>query len=392
MKFNIIHSIALIGGLIMLSSCSEEDAFDPTSSFVKIYNDESFSSAYIPMDIVEAGEKGYFILSAYDSWNTYILRIDENGAFLWDHKLADNYVNPIDGLYYLDSAFYFFCMDDLSLGTYLMKATDQSRAADVERSYGDIVYPLASSATDDGFLLESYNRESYSTRLTKLNASFARVWDEEYEVEQDVEPSIIRHLTRIGDRLPFFTGQAGNQYFLNGYFNYSMSLVFVNASNGTQTGVINGFRSESAISSAQYLDGNTFALSRFDHGENYLIPRTNLNTSGIGISSDLLGNEHPEMTPNAFVNCQTIDINGKAVTMYGTSTKSGQMLLYAYDRASGSLIGTQHIGNINPYESIKFVATHDGGLAVLGNTYVNGRFSRIALVKLSEAQLMEFAY
>lgn len=392
MKGNIISSVTLLSCIVLMMACGEEEAFDPKSSFIKIYNDESFSSAYIPMDIVEAGGKGFFILSAYEGWNTYILRIDENGEFLWDSQLPENYVNPINGLYYRDNAFYFFCMDDLSLGTYLMKVTDQTRSAAVERTYGDIVYPLASSAIADGYILESYNRESYSTRLTKFNANFSRVWEEEYEVEQDVEPFIIRHLTRIGERLPFYTGQAGNQYYLNGYFNYSMSLIFVNASDGTQTGVVNGFRNESAISSTQHIEGSTFALSRFDHGENYIIPRINLNTSGIGISSDLSGNEHPEMTPNAFVHCQSVDILGKKVIMYGTSTKSGQMLLYAYDQASGTLIGTQNIGNINPYESVKFVATEDGGLALLGNTFVNGRFSRIALVKLSEAQLMEFAY
>jgi hypothetical protein len=382
---------AIIIFSIVLFSCGNEEDYVPESSFVKIYNDEYFNSSYIPMDIVQAGENGYFILSAYDSWNTYILRVDEQGEFMWDYKLDENYVNPISGLYYIDSAFYFFCMDDLSLGTYLMKATDQSGSAIVERSYGSIIYPLASSRAEDGFLLESYNRESYSTRLTKLSTDFGETWHEEYGVEEDVEESIISHLTRIGSRLPFFTGQAGNRYFLNGYYNYSMSLLFVNAANGSQTGVINGFRDESAISSTQYLDGNSFAISRFDHGENFIIPKMDLNTTGTGISSDLEGNEHPEMTPNAFVFSKIIDVNGIDVTLFATSTKGGQILLYAYDAINGTLVGTHHLGRLNPYEAVNFVPTDDGGLAVLGNTFVNGRFSRITLIKLSEQQLIEFA-
>jgi len=395
MKKYIKMPYIILAGLLfvfILTSCGKEEDFIPDSSFTKIYNDEYFNSSYIPMDIVQAGEKGYFILSAFDAWNTYILRVDEDGEFIWDFKLEDRYVNPITGLYYLDSAFYFFCMDDLSLGTYLMKATDQSKSAEVERSYGDIIYPLNSSIVDDGFLLESYNRESYSTRLTKLNSDFGVSWNEEYSVEQDVEESIISHLTRIGDRLPFFTGQAGNKYFLNGYYNYSMSLLFVNASNGDQTGVINGFRDKSAISSAQYLDGNSFALSRFDFGENFIIPKNDINTSGVSISSDLEGNEHPEMIHNAFVYSEVVDVNGKLTTIFATSTKGGQILLYAYDATSGKLIGTYHLGQLNPYEAIDFVVTTDGGLAVLGNTYVNGRFSRISLTKISEKELLEFAY
>ena len=375
----------------ILMSCGNEEDFVPESSFLKIYNDEFFNSSYIPMDIVQAGEKGYFILSAYNSWNTYILRVDEHGEFMWDYRLDENYVNPIKGLYYQDSAFYFFCMDDLSLGTYLMRATDQSKSAEVAQSYGNIIYPLNSSSTDDGFLLESYNRASYSTRLTKLNSDFGFVWDEEYSVEQDVEESIISHLTRIGDRLPFFTGHAGNTYFLNGYYNYSMSLLFVNASDGKQTGVINGFRDKSALSSAQYLNGNSYALSRFDFGENFIMPKIDINTSGVSISSDLEGNEHPEMTSDAFVHSEIIDVNGKEITLYATSTKAGQILLYAYDAISGKLVGTHHLGRLNPYEAIDFVTTTDGGLAVLGNTFVNGRFSRITLIKLSEKELIGFA-
>lgn len=375
-----------------LFSCGSEEEYVPESSFIKIYNDEYFDRSYIPMDIVQAGDNGYFILSAFDSWNTYILRVDADGEFMWDHQLEENLVNPIEGLYYQDSAFYFFCMDDLSLAANLMKATDQSQRADIERSYSSIIYPLASSQLTGGFLLQSYDRESYSTKLTRMGPDFSIQWEEKYEVQQDVEESIVGHLTRIRDRLPFFTGEAGSKYFLNGYYNFSMSLLFVNAADGSQTGVINGFRSNSAISAANYIEGNSFALSRFDFGENYIIPRIDINTSGIGISSDLAGNIHPEITENAKVHAEIINVNGREVVLFATSTKGTQMLLYAYDPINGSLIGTHHLGRINPYEAISFVATEDGGLAILGNTFVNGRFSRISLIKLSEKQLLEFAY
>lgn len=384
--------LVFIVSALFLSSCGNEEEFVPESSFIKIYNDEFFERSYIPMDIIQAGDNGYFILSAFDSWNTYILRVDEQGEYLWDYQLPENLVNPIKGLYYQDSAFYFFCMDDLSLASVLMKATDQSQQADVERNYGNIIYPLHSSKVSDGFLLQSYDRESYSTKLSKLSTNFTVQWEEKYEVEQDIEESIVSHLTRIGDRLPFFTGQAGNRYFLNGYYNYSMSMLFVNTADGTQTGVINGFRSKSAISAANYIDGNSFALSRFDFGENFIIPRIDINTAGTGISSDLAGNIHPEITSNAMVHSEIIDVNGKEVVLFATSTKGTQILLYAYDPLNGSLIGTHHLGRLNPYEAISFVATEDGGLAVLGNTFVNGRFSRITLIKLSEKQLLEFAY
>jgi len=368
-------------------SCNNDEEFAPAESFIRIYNNPSFETTYIPLDIVEAGSNGYFIVSAYDKWNTYILRVDSVGNFMWEYTLDENYVNPIEGAVYKDGAFYFFCMDDLTLTTYLMKADDVSKTASVDRTYSDIIYPLHASSVDNGFLLESYNRETYSTRLTKLNDSFDESWHEEYEVEQDVEEAIIGHLTRIGKRLPFFTGQAGNRYFLNGYYNYSLSLLWVNASGGTLTGVINGFRDESVMSSALNLDGNTFALSRYSYGDNIIIPNIEINTSSIGISTELEGNIHPEITPDAFIHSDVLDLNGKKITMYATTTKAGEILLYAYDAATGVLAGTYHVGNINPYEAIRFLKTTDGGLAILGNTFVNGRFSRIALIKLSASQL-----
>lgn len=338
---------------------------------------------------MEAGSNGYFILSAFDKWNTYILRVDSVGNFMWEYTLDDNYVNPIEGAVYKDGAFYFFCMDDITLATYLMKADDASKTASVDRTYADIIYPLNSSPVDNGYLLESYNRETYSTRLTKLNEAFGESWHEEYEVEQDIEESIIGHLTRIGKRLPFFTGHAGNRYFLNGYYNYSLSLLWVNASDGTLTGVINGFRDESVMSSALSIEGNTFALTRYSYGENILIPEIEINTSAIGISTELEGNMHPEITPDAFVHSDIVEIEGKRVTIFATTTKAGEVLLYAYDTASGVLAGTYHVGNLNPYEAVSFLETTDGGLAILGNTFVNGRFSRIALIKLSKTQLTE---
>ena len=133
-RFNLIYiALILMSFSTLFLSCGGEEEYEPETSFTKIYNDEFFESSYIPMDIVQAGENGYFILSAYDAWNTYLLRVDENGEFMWDYKLEENYVNPIKGLYYQDDQFYFFCMDDLSLATYLMQSSDQSQSAEIVR-------------------------------------------------------------------------------------------------------------------------------------------------------------------------------------------------------------------------------------------------------------------
>ena len=241
-------------------------------------------------------------------------------------------------------------------------------------------------------MLLSYDRNALASRLTKLDENFNEQWQKNYDVLEDVEEPIIAHLTRIGQRLPFFTGTAGTHYFFNGFVNYSFSLVFVNTSNGDQTGVINGFRDEGAISSATHIQQNKFALSRFSFGDNFIIPNLNIDMGSTGFSSELEGNEHPEMVANAPVYSDQSDINGSQVTFFATNTKNNQILLYAYDAGNGQLRGTLHLGQVNAYRAVMFQKTSDDGLIVLGSTDVAGRFSRICLFKLSQQQIINFIH
>ena len=129
--------------------------------------------------------------------------------------------------------------------------------------------------------------------------------------------------------------------------------------------MINGFGDEGAISSATYLQQNKFALSRFSFGDNYIIPNLNIDMGSIGFSSELEGNEHPEMVGNAPVYSNQLDIDGSQVTFFATNTKNSQILLYAYDAGNGQLRGTLHLGQVNAYRSVMFQKTSDGGLVVL---------------------------
>ena len=92
---NLLIFCLLFALLPLALSCNNDEEFAPAESFIRIYNNPSFESTYIPLDIVEAGTNGYFILSAFDKWNTYIVRVDSVGNFMWEYTLDENYVNPI---------------------------------------------------------------------------------------------------------------------------------------------------------------------------------------------------------------------------------------------------------------------------------------------------------
>jgi hypothetical protein len=284
-------------------------------------------------------------------------------------------------------------MDEITLATYLMKIDLSGGVPEVVQTFNEIIYPLHASINPDfTLILQSYNRDARATALTKLDADFSIDWQHKYEVLDDAEEPIIEHLTRIGTRLPFFTGHvegSGNSgyYYLNGFYNFTMSLMFVRASDGEMTGVINGFRDKGGISAATYLYNNTFALSRFDFGDNYLLPQTNINMQSIGFSGDLEVNGFPELATNATVLVKKLTLGGKEIIIYASDTKTNQLVLFAYDAEVGTLLDVKYLGKTYPYDIGAFTPTSDGGLAVLGKTFVAGRFARLSIFKLTKGEV-----
>lgn len=387
------YAALLFVSFVVFSCKDDEPQIKPEENFLKIYNDESFQNTFIPIDIVQSADSSFFILGSYDYIKTYVLKVDKLGNFMWDFKLDENMVNPIPGLFEINNTYYFFCMDEISLATYLVEVSDSSSAPSIVNTYGNIIYPLhASRVSENELLLLSYDRDAIASRLTKLDENFATTFSttEGFAVLEDAEPDIIGHVFRTGERLPFFTGASQGGYFFNGFSNFSFSLHFTNQG-GNMTGVINGFRDEGIITAALNISGNSYAVARNSHTQNFILPQTSLSENGTSINSDLGGNDHPEIAIKSFVKAEKIDVIGQETIVVGATTKSGQVILYFYG-TDGALKGSKRMGFNNPYELVKFVQTSDGGLAVLGNTYVAGRFSRICLFRIPKQELIDIVF
>jgi hypothetical protein len=279
-------------------------------------------------------------------------------------------------------------MDKLNLGTYLVQIDDVTESFSEIGYLPALQYPLAAAPVNGGgFVVQGYNREDQKTVLTRLNANGVAVWQEEYDTFEDVEEDIVRHLIGTSRPLPFMTGSIGNNFFFNGFYNYSYSMVFVNAADGSQTGVINGPGVDDAISGATQLTGSKFAMARYSFLENKIIPKYNIDVNGIEVTGDLDGLKFDELSQKAKFQIKKVNVAGKSAIIYGTETKSGQILLLAYDQANESLLGSRYLGFGQPYQMADFATTKDGGLIVLASTYVTGRFARLALFKLSKNDL-----
>ena len=378
--------------LVGLAACKKKDAeVQPETSFTRIFDNSLKGGSYDPLDIRQTADSGYLMLSALHDWDAHLLKVDKLGNLQWEANLPEPYVNALPNLFQMGNAQYFFCMDKISLATFLMKIDETGQRAEQVKAFPELTYPLAVCATPEGgFMLQYYNREEKSTGLAKIDPGFNVAWHKDYPVRQDVEEPIVAHLTRTGDRLPFFTGISNNGYYFNGFAKYTFSTVFVNPGDGEQTGLMNGFRDKGALSAALHLGNNRFAVSRYSFGENHLHPNEPLNPASVGFVGELKENLIPEIKPNGHIVIRRMVVNGQDVVLYAAETKSKQVVLYAYAAQTLRLIGKHYLGYGNPYGMASFVATGDGGLAVLGTTFVVGRYPRLCLFKLSKDELGRF--
>jgi len=381
--------------LLTVACDIQDNQVEPQNVFTRVYNNDNYSDAFTPLSIAQTADSGYIILGGKEATDTqflsaYLIKVDAEGQFEWERTPSENYTNPLSGLMVSGSNYQFFCMDKLNLGTYLVQVDDVTGSFSEIGYLPALQYPLAAAPVNGGgFVVQGYNREDQKTVLTRLNANAVAVWQEEYDTFEDVEEDIVRHLIGTSRPLPFMTGSIGNNFFFNGFYNYSYSMVFVNAADGSQTGVINGPGVDDAISGATQLTltGSEFAMARYSFLENKIIPKYNIDVNGIEVTGDLDGLKFDELSQKAKFQIKKVNVAGKSAVIYGTETKSGQILLLAYDQANESLLGSRYLGFGQPYQMGDFATTKDGGLIVLASTYVTGRFARLALFKLSKNDL-----
>lgn len=381
--------------LVLFFSCDiAENKIEPEATFSKIYDDSNFQESYDPLDIKQTPDSGYLVLSSRDKWNISILKLEKSGKVQNQVHMPAPFANALPNLLEIDESYYFFCMHEISLQTYLMKINEGTWEAEIVKTF-DITYPLATSqAPENVILLQSYDREGRRTKLTKIDANFNISWEATYPILEDKEEPIVSHLTRIGKRLPFFTGFTGEgakaeMYYLNGFYNFSFSFIFVSVNSGEFKGVVSGYQDKGAISAATYLSGHKMALSRYSFEDNYLLPQSEINPDGNHFTGDLKGVQLPELSFNAPVKIKKLNVAGKDVLLFASDTKSNQIVLYAYDFLTGQLLGTRYWGEKFPYKIASFTSTSDGGLAIIGKTFVAGKFSRLFLVKLSSGELSD---
>lgn len=387
-------------GIIMILSagCNNTDEIiAPEDSFLKVYDDNTFNASYSAVDIIQTKEGNYLILSGKRQNESNFLGIqlilaDKEGNFIQKAELPTALVHPLKNILETTKGFAFICMNSVNLQAQIVELLDDGSISEIV-PLPNTYYPLAvSKLSGNSFLLLSYDNYNKTSVISEINldGSVQKRQNLYIGAGEGVEKPIIDHFNRSGRELPFEVGfTSGNNYYFNGFYNYTFSLVFTALEGNEPVGLVQGQQSRGGLSNILFLEGSRFAAARFNYGDNAFLPGVEINTRSVSSVLAYPAYPMPELQPDARVLLKKAKIADKNYIFYAGDTRKGQIALFVYDIATGSLRGSKYLGFSFPYEAGNFIQTSDGGLAIVAITYVAGRFPRICLFKLSASELRE---
>ena len=286
----------------LFSSCTEESnpVYD-TDNFTTIFDNNQFDASYFPIDMRQTPDGGYLVLGGRklnesDFTGIYLLKADKFGNFVKEIEVDETSVNPIAKLTEFQDKYYFFCMDPITQVAQIADVDAELGAVTITPVQGGLTYPTAASFVDDRFVLLSYDNGNKESVISLVSVSGGVQASKGYSIGtgEDIEEPIINHFIRTGRQFPFEVGKVSSSlYFFNGFYNYTFSLVFTDIASDDPQGVVQGQQDDGGFSAVASLGGSKFASSRFNFGDNFVLPNENLSTNGNTSSTDLGGYSLP---------------------------------------------------------------------------------------------------
>jgi hypothetical protein len=385
----VIYGILVLGLVFVGGGCRKNNA-EPEDAFIKVYDDANGNKHFHPLGIAtsESGD-GYITVSAFDGWRIQIMKINNAGEFQWNYELPSNYVNAVPNIIKKNGQNYIVCMDAVGLFTYVLKIDEATQTTTEVSNFPDVLYPTYIYNSGQHIYLQNYDRMSFETGIHELSGDLTSIQNSgSVNIFTDVEEQIVEHVTYTGNRVPFFISTTQNQNYIvmNGYYNYSFSMIFLNP-DLSFAGVYNGEGFNTGASAISPLNGNNFALARFSYDNLYFNPNAALTPTTIDIVSSIPAQGQSELDAKKPVLIKDLTISGTTYKAYLSSTRSNQLLISLYETSGGTLVGKKYLGKNIPVTASDFIQTEDGGLNILVQAKIMGSIDRIALMKLSKEQL-----
>ena len=319
--------------ILQVFACNEPNDTEPSANFLKIYDDTRFNASYLPIDIVQTQDEGFLILSgtrieSSDFIGLFVMKVNRDGNFIDKVFFPETVVHPVAHWLQSNDVYYFFAMDATSLGVLLYSVSQGGNLLDPVNV--NATYPLHASMEGNNFLLLSFDNNSKSTVLSVVTPEGNIQNNRSFSIGpgEGIEEPVIDHFTRTGRQFPFLTGRSSDGlYYFNGFYNYTFSLVFTDLNSDDPAGVVQGQREEGGFSALLPLGSNVYAASRFNFGDNYVLPNTSISSSGISSVTDMGGNPALEWVPDAKVAIERLTINNIEVVLYASTTKNSQIII-----------------------------------------------------------------
>lgn len=406
--------------LCLVAACNPEykDA-NPGDSFRKIY-DKSDNSHYIGLDVAQTTDGGYIILGEVNR-APYLLRVDEQGRFLWDtaFTLSVDYRDPATGILIRESAnpggieYYFFCIRTTGLfdAPWLLKfyekdkrlvntAPEEIQLCCPPLDYSHLVPIRAAKIGDDRFLLLAQYKNGLDLTLLKINTLGAVLDSEEHPYPGscviDYKPGDNRCqiAASLSDHSRSFFQTFRREVkegSLADLITFCFMTAMIDAADSADKYIAEFELAKPFIAMEWHGaagDSSTLSGARIEDGLVHYLVNVPIREADTYEGGEVL----LEVDESLPVYIQTAMSGGEEIVFFLGTARSGDIEIYAYKLADRNFWGYMEInGGRERYVAAGLLKTRDGGLAVLSNTNIESRMGRICLFKLSKEEVAAMA-
>lgn len=387
----------IIAVSLVISGCEiDQSEILPEDGFTKIYNHPEESQAFHPESVLELQDGSIIFISAVKDESseseypyTYIVKTSASGEMEWAQSY--DWYAPSHQLIQQGNTIGFVAMNQ-QFNTYLI-SIDPSTGIETNQRALDITMPLYSYLDSRGKLLVlGYDFVSRSSWITMYDSDFSPERTTKLSINTDLEYEIQKHLNKTGQSYPFFIGEfntsSGPGYFVNCFSNYTLRTVFLGGSGLNTMGDIYSFRTEEGISAMAQKQGDSFGLTAFFEGNNYVFPNTEIDVNSSQNIKNLSGYPLYELTFKAGVVAGVLKADSINYELFISQTNSNSLVIYQYEIDSDTLIATHYENFDDKVEVCDFIQTADNGILILASTHILGKYRRPMLLKIPEASFI----
>lgn len=374
---------------------------DPSESFVRVY-DKPDKSSYIAVDIKQLPDGGYIIL-AMVGHTPYILKLDKQGEFLWDTAVDtfSGYIDPIPNILVFNREYYFFCSKapgiNMNQPIALLKLieTDTGPGEMTEVALGgntgtsEYIIPMDAKITPgEKILLLALDGFFNKTVILETGRDGSTVWENDYPFD-----FVCANTYPVTDKRYHFIELVetawGSYYNFQSFtdtseeygYPYCFGITGTSPWDGSFTGTYIPDTPFIAVDWSGYTAAGAFI---HDNTISFFINFPPEYAAWYNVQQSELSESKP-------VCIKIMNVSYQKLVFFAGSTRGDKIVLYAYDWENGIWVppNKEYFGFTNIYEAAGMIETADGGLALLGTTYITGRLGRICLFKLSIEDLKD---